>query len=374
MRRTGRPGVMGRTRPGKPTGSIGRREAKGLVGPGPCRPAATRAPAIGSALFALLLAACTPFGPQATTPPPRFQSLTEGVALQPEPEPYPVTRVVDGDTVKLRRQGQEATVRLLGINSPESVDPRRPVQCFGREAGARMRLLVDGQRLYFAFDPRQEHVDRNGRLLGYLWREDGLFVNLEMVRGGYANEYTYDDPYTFRALFRQTARQAESAGNGLWAADTCAGDFAAPAADFGDHVERSSPEPPVPAATPGGSAAFRPGPRLGEIAFDGQDPREPDEYVEILNPGPPLDLDGWLLSDADGHVFDFPRLVLAQGGRCRVYTNLGLAEHCGLSFGSREAIWGNGGDIAQLLDPDGRVVDERCWGRRCPSTASPAGR
>jgi len=318
-------------------------------------------------LAALLLGACTGLGPRPSAVPPLFQGLGPGIVVQPEAETYAVTRVVDGDTLKLRRQGREVTVRLMGINSPESVDPRRPVQCFGREASARMHLLVDGQRLYFAFDPQQEHVDANGRLLGYLWREDGLFVNLEMIRGGYANEFTYDDPYTFRALFRQTARQAEAAGNGLWAADTCAGDYAAPAGDYGDHVERTTPAAPlsVAARTPEGTAAGA-GPRLGEIAFDGQDPQEPDEYVEVVNPGPPLDLDGWRLSDADGHDFDFPRLVLAQGGSCRVYTNVAVPEHCGLSFGSRDAIWGNGGDIARLLDPSGRVVDERCWGKRCP--------
>lgn len=336
---------------------------------GPDRPIGLLRPigVIAAALGGFLLVACSPFGPRPTAAPPRFQDLEPGIALQPEPEPYAVTRVVDGDTLKLRRQGREVTVRLMGINSPESVDPRRPVQCFGREASARMHLLADGQKLYFAFDPEQEHMDPNGRLLGYLWREDGLFVNLEMVRGGYANEFTYDDPYTFRALFRQTARQAEQAGNGLWAPDTCAGDFAAPAADFGDRVERATPAAPVPPSTAApGTSAPGPAPRLGEIAFDGQDPREPDEYVEIVNPGPPFDLDGWRLSDADGHVFDFPRLVLAQGGSCRVYTNLALAEHCGLSFNSREAIWGNGGDVASLQDPGGRVVDERCWGKRCP--------
>lgn len=327
-------------------------------------------PRLAPLLAAWLFSACTPH-PSAV--PPRFQGLEPGIALQPEVEAYAVTRVVDGDTLKLRRQGREVTVRLMGINSPESVDPRRPVQCFGREASARMHLLVDGQRLYFAFDPQQEHVDANGRLLGYLWREDGLFVNLEMVRGGYANEYTYDDPYTFRALFRQTARQAEAAGNGLWAPDTCAGDYAAPARDYGDHVERTTPAAPLPivTATQGTAAGAGAGPRMGEIAFDGQDPQEPDEYVEIINPGPPLDLDGWRLSDANGHDFDFPRLVLAQGGRCRVYTNLASPEHCGLSFGSREAIWGNSGDIARLQDPGGRVVDERCWGRRCPTPSVP---
>lgn len=170
--------------------------------------------------------------------PPVFEGLGSPPELTPEPEPYPVTRVVDGDTLKLRRQGREVTVRLMGINSPESVDPRRPVQCFGREASRAMKQLVEGENLYFAFDPDQEHQDRNGRLLAYLWLEDGRLVNLAMIEGGYANQYTYDDAYLLRDRFRRAAREAEEAGRGLWAADTCAGDFGAPARDFGDREEQ----------------------------------------------------------------------------------------------------------------------------------------
>lgn len=193
-------------------------------------------PALLLLLLAPLVAGC--FRSPAPRPDAATPTVWEGLgprpAFTPEPEPYPVTRVVDGDTLKLRRQGREVTVRLMGINSPESVDPRRPVQCFGREASKAMKRLVEGQRLYFAFDPEQEHQDRSGRLLGYLWLEDGRLVNLAMIQGGYANQYTYDDAYLLRDLFRQAAREAERTGRGLWAADTCAGDFGAPAGDFGE--------------------------------------------------------------------------------------------------------------------------------------------
>lgn len=151
---------------------------------------------------------------------------------------YLVTWVSDGDTIKIDRDGRIETLRLLGINTPETVDPRRPVQCFGREASAYMRELVQDRRVRIATDPSQDRQDRHGRLLAYVWLPDGGFVNLEMLRGGYASEYTFDRPYAFRDAFRAAAREAERAGRGLWAADTCAGDFSAPATDFSEREGR----------------------------------------------------------------------------------------------------------------------------------------
>jgi micrococcal nuclease len=159
--------------------------------------------------------------------------------LDLDPRAYRVTWVSDGDTIKLDMAGRIETVRLLGINTPETVDPRRPVQCYGREASAFMRDLVEDRRVRIATDPSQDRYDRHGRLLAYVWLPDGGFVNLEMLRGGYAGEYTYDRPYAFRDIFRAAAREAERSGRGLWAADTCAGDFSAPALDFSKREGRA---------------------------------------------------------------------------------------------------------------------------------------
>jgi micrococcal nuclease len=138
-----------------------------------------------------------------------------------------VVRVVDGDTVDLAPCGR---VRLIGIDTPETVDPRRPVQCFGREAAAKATELLEGQTVFLEPDPTQGERDRHGRLLRYVWLADGRLVNLELVAQGYAHEYTYAAPYTYQDAFQRAQREAREQGRGLWAPETCAGNTARPAA------------------------------------------------------------------------------------------------------------------------------------------------
>lgn len=92
-------------------------------------------------------------------------------------------RVVDGDTVVLESIGR---VRLIGIDTPETVDPRKPVEYFGVEVSARLRAMLSGERIRLEFD--QTRRDRYGRILAYLYLSDGRFVNREMVREGFAGD------------------------------------------------------------------------------------------------------------------------------------------------------------------------------------------
>ncbi|WP_322816772.1 thermonuclease family protein [Chloroflexus sp.] len=154
---------------------------------------------------------------------------TEQVSLTDYP-PLPdnlthaqVVRVVDGDTIIVRIGWDEERVRLIGINTPESVDPRRPVECFGKEAASNARKLVDRQTVFLEDDPSQDSRDRFGRLLRYVWLEDGRMVNLEQIRQGYAYEYTYNVPYRYQAIFRAAETEARNAQRGLWAPETCNG-------------------------------------------------------------------------------------------------------------------------------------------------------
>ena len=137
--------------------------------------------------------------------------------------PFPVTRVVDGDTVKVRRGSAVLTVRLVGVDTPETKDPHRPVQCFGVEASARANTLLRGRQVWLEYDPSQGRHDRYGRDLAYVWVGATRTVNEELIREGYGREYTYDRPYRYRALFQAAERSARSAGRGLWAAAACAG-------------------------------------------------------------------------------------------------------------------------------------------------------
>jgi micrococcal nuclease len=114
-------------------------------------------------------------------------------------------------------------MRLIGINAPESVDPRRPVQCFGREASAEMKRLVGGQAVSLETDPSQDLHDKYGRLLAYVFLQDGTNVNLHMIEAGFAYEYTYDLPYKYQRQFKAAQKDAQAEGRGLWAAGACGG-------------------------------------------------------------------------------------------------------------------------------------------------------
>ena len=126
-----------------------------------------------------------------------------------------VTRVVDGDTVDVRLDGREEKVRLIGVDTPESVKPGTPVECFAKAASAETRRLVQGRRVTLRFDA--ERRDRYGRLLAYVYR-DGLFVNAELVERGYARTLTIPPNVAHAEEFTRLARDAREAGRGLWGA------------------------------------------------------------------------------------------------------------------------------------------------------------
>ena len=131
--------------------------------------------------------------------------------LAPAPaEAQRVERVVDGDTIVVEGVGR---VRLIGVDTPETVSTRRPVEFFGREASAFTKRLLEGRRVRLEYD--RERTDRYGRTLAYVHLADGTFANAEIIRRGYGHAYTR---FPFRHLdrFRQLEREARSAGRGLW--------------------------------------------------------------------------------------------------------------------------------------------------------------
>jgi micrococcal nuclease len=146
-------------------------------------------------------------------------------------EPVPtgaasVTRIVDGDTIAVRIGGRTEKVRLLGIDTPESVKPRTPVQCFAHEASDRTHALVPpGTAVRLVRDV--EARDRYGRLLAYVYRDhDGLFVNLALAQEGYAGPLTIPPNVAHADELVAAARAARQAGRGLWG--RCGGPHEAP--------------------------------------------------------------------------------------------------------------------------------------------------
>jgi len=130
-----------------------------------------------------------------------------------------ITHVVDGDTVDLEfPDGASERARLLGIDTPETVKPNTPVQCFGPEASARTKaLLPPGTPVVVQRDA--EARDRYGRLLVYLWRrKDGLFVNASLVTEGYARTLSISPNTAHRADLATDAAKADARDIGLWGA------------------------------------------------------------------------------------------------------------------------------------------------------------
>jgi len=136
-----------------------------------------------------------------------------------------VVRVVDGDTLEVEMGGRRYTVRHIGIDAPETVDPRRPAMCYGQEASRRHRQLVEGKTVLLEKDVSE--TDRYGRLLRYVWA-DGVFVNAALVQEGYARAYTVPPDVKHAELFRRLEREARETGRGLWGACPA---FGAPAGE-----------------------------------------------------------------------------------------------------------------------------------------------
>ena len=157
--------------------------------------------------------------------------------------------MVDGDTVRVSIDGREEPVRLIGINTPESVDPRRPVECLGKEASAKAaEMLTPGVMVQIEADPTQDTRDRFGRLLLYVWMPDGRMFNEAMIQAGYATEYTYQTPYRYQAQFKAAQNAATAAKNGLWAPDACTGQIAPSRSSTAPAAIASTPAPAKPVA------------------------------------------------------------------------------------------------------------------------------
>jgi micrococcal nuclease len=126
-----------------------------------------------------------------------------------------VTRVVDGDTVEVQIDGHEEDVRYIGVDTPETVKPDMPVQCFGPQASAFNHRLVEGRRVRLVFG--EERRDVYGRLLAYVYL-DGRFVNAELVRRGLARTLTIPPNDRFAGELKRLEIAAARAGRGLWSA------------------------------------------------------------------------------------------------------------------------------------------------------------
>jgi micrococcal nuclease len=154
---------------------------------------------------------------------PEIPTATKAVAA---PGAYEVVKVVDGDTITVNMAGKKVGIRLIGLNTPETVDPRTTVQCFGQEASKKAKEMLSGQMVRLEADPTQGETDKYDRLLRYVFLSDGTLFNKWMIENGFGFEYTYDsNPYQYQLEFKAAEQSARTNNRGLWASSTCAGEL-----------------------------------------------------------------------------------------------------------------------------------------------------
>ncbi len=133
----------------------------------------------------------------------------------------PVIRVIDGDTIIVEIEGVQEKVRLIGVETPEVVDTRKTVQCFGKEASEFTKNLLADARAHLESDMSQGDRDRYGRLLRYVFLADGTLLNKAIIAEGYGHEYTYRTPYRYQTEFKNAERSARESQKGLWVVGAC---------------------------------------------------------------------------------------------------------------------------------------------------------
>jgi micrococcal nuclease len=245
------------------------------------------------------------------------------VATVPVDSSWTVTSVTDGDTIDVAGPDGSLTVRLIGINTPESDE------CWADEATAALSALIAGQPVTLVRDASD--TDQYGRALRYVEIAGGVDVGAALVESGHAISRRYEPDTARSDRYESLQVQASDAGLGQWASDAC--------------------------GTPVASVSI-----TVEIRFDaaGDDNHNlNDEWVRFTNAGAAsVALDGWVVADESAsHRYTFANLVLEPGGSVILYTGCGSDTHAARYWcNTTSAVWNNSGDTVFLRDPSGNNV------------------
>lgn len=178
-------------------------------------------------LTLLAFGASTESVQSAPTPPPSQDvTTTSSPPIQEKHEEtviaYPVIKVVDGDTVVIKRNGKNETLRLIGMDAPETTTLRKGmVECFGKEATWRAERLLEGVLVSLETDSSQGTYDKYERTLAYIFLPDGRNFAEVMIGEGFSNEYTYSVPYKYQKDFKAAQTLAKQKKAGLWNPSAC---------------------------------------------------------------------------------------------------------------------------------------------------------
>lgn len=146
-----------------------------------------------------------------------YNSQVRHTAVELSPGSYRVISVQDGDTIKVDMDGVEEEIRFIGVDTPETQDPRKAVQCFGHAALTYTKELIATQPVRLEADPLSSNRDRYNRLLRYVYLPDGRLVQAEIIKAGYGFAYT-SFPFTKSEEFSTYQRHAREQNVGLWTA------------------------------------------------------------------------------------------------------------------------------------------------------------
>ncbi len=131
-----------------------------------------------------------------------------------------VIRIIDGDTFEIYLNRKIEKVRLLGINSPESVNPNKKLECFGLESSEKLKTILENKIIKLEADETQDNRDRYGRLLRYVFLDE-ININKKLIEEGYGFEYTYKKPYKYQKEFEIAEKIAKENNQGLWNKKNC---------------------------------------------------------------------------------------------------------------------------------------------------------
>ena len=240
------------------------------------------------------------------------------------------SRVVDGDTIVIDIEKGAFTystyVRLIGVDTPESVHPKKPVEYFGKEASEFTKKHLEGKTVYLTYD--WDKQDKYGRLLAYVWlpvKVNGkikyVLWNAVLILNGYGHAYTvFPFKEEYMEKFQELERYAREHELGMW----------------------RKPERTEEAKTYDV--------RIVYIQYKGK-----DEYIVIKNFGcAPVNLAGWRIYSKGGQWYTFPTVILQAGESIAVHSGPGAS---GSLIWTRKYVWNNKGDEAILYDAEGNVVD-----------------
>ena len=284
-----------------------------------------------------------------------------------------VTRVVDGDTLKMEYDnGTADTVRLLGVDTPEvhtEVTPdefagvpdteagRDCLRRWGGKASSHAKDTLTGERVTLHFDAAEGRRGYYDRLLAYVVH-DGSNFNYGLVTGGYAR--VYDSQFTARDAFYDAESAAGTEGTGLWECATGSPPTGTVTAspDGGERDARTSSD-----GSDGGSTDGRLRVATVHADAEGNDNDDlNDEYVTLENTGDTaLELSGWTVTDEAGKTYTFGDVTLAAGERVTLHTGSGTDGGGDVYWDREGAVWNNGGDTVTVRDADGTVVAERSY-------------